>query len=153
MVFTIWIHNSAPSTPQTLISASFERWDSHESNDQKISSGVVDHAELRMILGRAFFPKMLIFDQFGFENGWFWDVGWPRTLARGGPFRPKTSAKNVIFGSCFWKMSAKWPSQALGVVSINSEKISALTYIVFHLKEFQQVEWKKCLPFWRSIFT
>ena len=48
------IHNSAPSTPQTLILASFERGDSHESNDQKISSGGVDGAELWMILGRPF---------------------------------------------------------------------------------------------------
>ena len=34
-VLAIYVHNSASWTPQTLILASFERWDSHESNDQK----------------------------------------------------------------------------------------------------------------------
>ena len=94
---------SAQWAPQTVIFASFERGDSHESNDPKISSGGVDHAELRMILGRAFFPKMLIFDQFGFENGWFWKVGWPRIQARGGPISTPKRCKNRHFWTLFLK--------------------------------------------------
>ena len=43
------IHNSAPSTPQALIVESFERGDSHDSNDIKNNSAGVDHAELRMV--------------------------------------------------------------------------------------------------------
>ena len=44
----VFVHNSAWSTPRTLILEWFERGDSHDSNDIKISSGGVDHAELRM---------------------------------------------------------------------------------------------------------
>ena len=46
------VHNSAWSTPQTLLVSS-ERLDRHESKNTIISSGGVDSTELRMLLGGA----------------------------------------------------------------------------------------------------
>ena len=50
---------SVRSVSQTLNLAPFERGDSHDSNDTKISSEGVVHAESRMVLGYIFSAKSL----------------------------------------------------------------------------------------------
>ena len=49
VVFAILIHDSAPTTSQKLILAWLDRWDSHESNDSKISTRGVDGTKLLVV--------------------------------------------------------------------------------------------------------